>query len=168
MEKKKTVGAHALELMQKTPEKISVIDQQQAMTEDYMKNLFEAVDNGYVKFAGNFYVTVITKQEKLMPNVFRNYFASRSTCPTPDYDQTVFRYNREKGQIEYIWTIPTKDACLHLLANRLQVVEEEKELLGYVLAFQSGKLAEVALKFNGEIHDASMTQKHDDKQIILS
>ena len=117
--KRKTVGAHALELMQKDPGKISVVEQQQAMTEDYMKNLFEAVDRGFKQFLGNYYVVVITKKEKLMENVIRNYFATRETCPTPDYDQTVFRYNREAERIEYIWTIPAKEACMYLLQNKL-------------------------------------------------
>lgn len=168
MKNKKTVGAHALELMQQKTDKISIVEQQQAMTEDYMKNLFEAVDRGYKDFPGDFYVVVITKNERLMPNVFRNYFGTRQTCPTPDYDQTVFRYNREAGQIEYIWTVPSKDACIHLIENRLVVVDQEKELLGYALAFQTGKLAQVAMKFNGEIATPAAEQVHEDKKIILS
>lgn len=152
MEKKnkKTVGAHSLELSLQIPEKISIIEQQQAMQEDYMKYLLDIVDEGFKLYPGDFYVVVITKNEKLMPNVFRNYFFHRSTCPTPDYDQSVYRYNRSAERVEYIWTIPTKEACLYILDNQLIIDKSEHDLLNFVLDFKNGKLYDLAKKFNKE------------------
>lgn len=147
---KKTLGSIVTDLSGKQQEKVSIIEQQQAMQEEYMKNLFEAVDRGYKKYPGNFFIHVETKQEKLLDKTFRNYFIDRSTCPTPNYDQSVFRYNRDAGQIEYIWTIPSRDTCFHFKLNALEISPEERELLKYIMYFDDGTLLKLCKKFNNE------------------
>lgn len=156
--KKKTVGAHSLELSKKAPESTDPIELERAMQEDYMKNLIEAVDIAVKKWKHDFYVVVITKNEKLMPNVFRNYFTATQACPTPTYDQSVFKYKHDTGQLEYIWTVPSKDSCLYLLENRHLVVQEEKELLYLVTKFADGSLFKLAKKLNGEQIDSPLLQ----------
>ncbi len=132
---------------------VNVIDQQRAMTEDYMKNLFESVDRGYKKFEGDFFIHVETKKEKLLENVLRNYFIIRETCPTPNYDQTLFRYHREKGDIQFFWTIPDRGTCFHFKQNALQIADDEKELLRFVLQFDDGTLLKLCKRLNGEQTD---------------
>jgi len=85
-----------------------------------------------------------------MPNVFRNYFAGRRSCPTPNYDQSVYRYDRKNSQIQYLWTVPSRDACHYLKDNALEVVPAEHELLNYVLKFDAGILLRLCKKFNKE------------------
>lgn len=85
-----------------------------------------------------------------MQNVLRNYFAERSSCPSPDYDQTVFKYHHESQDLKYMWTIPDKETCEVFLANALKIVPEERELLGYILDFDNGSLLRLARKENGE------------------
>src|SRR5580700_5927750 len=102
MVKKTTVGQVATDLMQKDPGKVRVIEQAQAMKSEFMPNLFKAVDTGCATLQGNFFIEVNSKNERLLPNVHRDYFAPLVSCPAPNYDQSVFRYNREKGQIEYL------------------------------------------------------------------
>ncbi len=159
--KKPTIGKIVTDLSQKTQEKVSIIDQQKAMQEDYMKNLIEAVDRGYKKYRGDFFVHVETKAEKVLANTFRNYFIDRETCPTPNYDQSVFKYNRLAGQIEYIWTIPDRESAHHLKANALEVSPEEKELLHFVLKFADGTLFQLCKKLNGEKLETSELIKKD-------
>ena len=149
MEQRETVGKIASDLLLKTPETSDVIELERSMQEDYIKNLIDTCNNGIKKYSKDFFVVVITKNEKLMPNVFRNYYFDRSTCPTPDYDQSVYKYDYSRQELEYIWTIPSKDACHHLKDNALQV--QEKRLLDFVLAFADGSLYKLAKKFNGEI-----------------
>lgn len=149
--KKVTVGKFAHDLMSKEAQApVSVIDLERQMQSEYMTHLMDCIDQHFNIFPGDFFVQVITKNEKLLPNVFRNYFAARRSCPTPDYDQTVFRYNRQKAEVEYIWTIPSRDACYHLLANAKEVVAEERHLLSFVASFQSGDLAKKCMILNGE------------------
>ncbi len=151
MSDKQTVGKVARDLMLKEPESRDPIEIQQAMEDEYLDNLIECVDKHNKEFETSFYVVVITKNEKLMENVFRNYFFARKTCPTPDYDQTVFFYNKNMEQVEYIWTIPSKDACHYLKDNALRVATEEKGILNFVLQFSDGTLGELCKKLNGEI-----------------
>ena len=91
-----------------------------------------------------------TKCEPLLPNTYRNYFIDRQTCPTPNYDQAVYRYNRKKEQIEYIWSIPDRETCHHLRINAMHVVPRERELLSFVLKFADGTLFKLCKKLNGE------------------
>ena len=154
--KRKTVGAHSLELSQKKPESTDPIELERAMQEDYLDNLLETIDKAVVNWKHDFFVVVLTKNEKLMPNVFRNYFSARQSCPTPEYDQTVFKYMHEAGTLEYIWTVPSKDSVAHLLTNSHLVVEAEKELLIMCRKFVDGSLYLLAKKLNGEQHDSPL------------
>ena len=147
---RETVGKVATDLMSKQQDTRSVIEIEREMQQDYMSELMKCIDAHYHIFPGDFFIQVLTKNERLLPNVFRNYFAARRSCPTPDYDQTVFKYDRARGAIDYIWTIPSQDACHHLLNNSLLVVDEERPLLGYVMQFKNGTLAKKCMELNNE------------------
>ncbi len=152
---KVTVGAAALELMQKEPEINTVVDQQQAMQENYLAELATCVsDFSSANPNQDFFVVVMTKNEKLMPNVFRNYFCPRFSCPTPNYDQAVYHYRHGSGNLEFVWAIPCKEACLYLKDNALQVAPDERDLLNFVLAFADGTLYNLCRYLNKEIEAA--------------
>lgn len=150
-EQRKTVGHIATELMAKEPEKNDVIEMQRAMQEDWHKNIFMAVDRGKKEFDSDFYVVIETKRERLMENVIRNYFFTRSSCPSPNYDQTLFKYNKVDETIDFLWVIPSKDACLMLRENALMVDPSEHGLLSFVMDFFDGTLEAKALQLNGEL-----------------
>lgn len=147
---KKTVGEISLELSQKSPESRDPIELQREMQKEYVDNLVECVRNFKETTTADFYIMVITKNERLMTNVFRNYFSGRLSCPTPDYDQALYRYKSKEQCIEFVWVIPSKDTCIHLLENSNIVAEEERELLQYVIDFKDGSLYALAKKLNGE------------------
>ena len=149
-----TVGQQAAEALQYQPDQISVMKQQQAMQQEYMKHLLETIDAGYNTYKKSFFVEVITKNEKLLPNVFRNYFCHRLTCPTPNYDQSVYRFDADKNEVQYIWTVPSRDASHHLKDNAHLVVHEERELLSFVLKFADGTLYNLCKKYNNEMPDS--------------
>ena len=150
MTKKKTVGAIASELQLKTPDTRDPIEIQREVHKDYIDNLKIAVDRGLLTMKHDFYVTVIVKKEKLLENVLRNYFAERSTCPTPDYDQSVYKYHYDSGNLEYLWTIPDIQTCEVFLRNVHHIVPEEKLLLEFVINFYNGELMTLCRKLNGE------------------
>lgn len=151
-EQGRTVGAQALELMQKEPEVTTVIDQQRAMQENYLAELSACVADFEKKNKNkDFFVCVLTKHEPLMPNVLRNYFVPRFTCPVPNYDQAVFRYHHKTGDLELIWSIPCREGCLYLKDNALLVPPDERDLLAMVLAFADGTLYMLSNKLNEEL-----------------
>jgi hypothetical protein len=157
--KKETVGSVALDLMQKTPESRNPMEIQKEMQSEYLKELITCVEDHKKIYKNNFFIVVITKNEKLMPNVFRNYFFARETCPTPDYDQSVYRYVRADEAVEYIWTIPSRDTCHHLKDNALYVAPEERDLLNFVLQFADKSLYKLAKKLNKEEEKSNLIVK---------
>lgn len=146
-----TVGAVSSELASKDQGTHNAIDQMRESLTDYDSNIHECVRVGKNDIPGDFYIVVITKKERLMSNVLRNYFGFRRSCPTPDYDQAVYRYTRKNDKIDFLWVIPARDICSQLIAQKELVPPEEWELLGYILKFESGELMIQAQKLNGEI-----------------
>lgn len=162
---KETVGKVARDLMLKDEPSHSPIDYEREMHKDYEKNIQECIARGKKDFPGNFYVLVITKKERLMQNVIRNYFMARQSCPTPEWDQTVYFYDRKNDVLQFLWVIPAKDVCEHLKDNALQVAPEEKGLLEFVLSYYDGTLFQLAKKRNGEIATSPELEKKGNKYV---
>ena len=150
MNKKETVGKVAFDLLNKTPNPVSIIDQTRESLSDYEKGLLECAELGQKAYQKDFFMNVIFKQEPLMENVFRCFFVHRKSCPTPDYDQIVYKYDKSKDIIDFLWVIPSRGTCHHLINNAIAVANEEKELLKNVLDFADGTLFKRCLKLNNE------------------
>lgn len=157
--KRETVGKISSDLIVKPPDTRSPVELEREMQKEYMKHLLECIDMHKKIFDKDFYIVVITKKERLMQNVLRNYFTARHSCPTPDYDQSVYRYDHLDQRIDYIWTIPSQDASHHLKNNALHVVPEERGLLKFVLEFSDGTLYTLAKKLNGEAIDSPLLEE---------
>lgn len=174
--KRETVGKISSELLTQAPETRDPIELQREMQKNYIDNLVLAVGHAQKKFncttlhegescdyaqprEGDFYIVVISKKEPLMQNVLRNYFLTRDACPTPDYDQAVYKYIKETEQIEFLWVVPSKDTCLLFKQNALQVPASEQHLLKFVLDFADGTLFKLAKKLNGEAQDSPLLER---------
>jgi hypothetical protein len=147
----KTVGSASFDLMQQqhTPE--SAIDYERVMHKDFENEINNCITRHLTAFTGDFFVVVIRKRERLMSNVYRNYFFARKSCPTPTYDQIVYRYNRTPGTIEFIWVVPDLETATIFKNHALEVTPEEKGLLNFVLSFYDGTLDKLAQTFNNEV-----------------
>jgi hypothetical protein len=152
--KKRTLGSIVNDLALKTPDSRDPIEVQRTLQKEYMANLLDAVNRGLKKYSTSFFIHVETKKERLLTHTYRNYFIDRLTCPTPNYDQSVFRYNRPKGRIEYIWTIPDRETCHLMKANINNIPPEEHELLSFIIKFDNGTLLRLCKKYNGEKIDS--------------
>ncbi len=127
----------------------SAHEQMQEQLTDFEKEFYECIEIHKNIFPIDFYVVVITKRERLMPNVFRNYFTARLSCPSPDYDQSVYHF-KPPDKIKYLWTIPDKLSCEMFRDDPFNVPCEEHDLLVNVMDFYSGELLRKAKKLNGE------------------
>lgn len=153
---RETLGKLSVDLLSKKHEPHNPIDYTREMLEGYDKNISECVDRYKDKFWGDFYVVVLTKKERLLKNVLRSYFFGRVSCPTPDYDQAVYRYHESVGSLEFLWVVPSKDTCELLKANAAIVDKSEWELLHYVLQFYDDTLFKQCKKLNGEVDDSPL------------
>jgi hypothetical protein len=156
-----TIGTISNKLLLKQPDSRSPIEIMQEQLTDYEKNVEECVKEALSKYQGDFYVVVLCKRERLMTNVYRNYFFARTSCPSPEWDQTVYKYIRDGDTLDFLWVIPAKDVCQYLRDNALQVVGEERELLNFVIQFSTGTLLRLAKKLNNEVDDSPLLEKRD-------
>ena len=147
---KETIGKIAQDLQAKDIIPVNPVEQMQESLTDWDKNIHEAVERGKKDFVSDFFVVVATKREKLLANVFRNYFMNTIACPTPNYDQTVYHYHNEGDHLEFIWTIPGRYICHFIKENALLLPKEQKELIQFVLDFSDGTLMKKAKLLNKE------------------
>jgi hypothetical protein len=146
-----TVGSVAVQLQEKASNDThSIIDQTQQQISEYYDNLIKCYKENKSKYQGDFYIVVLTKKERLLENVVRNYFFARTTCPTPDYDQAVYKFDHFKEEINFVWVIPDKETCLMMINNTALIAPEEQQLLQFVIDYSTGKLFQLAKKLNGE------------------
>lgn len=153
-EEKKTVGQISQELAAKAPESRDPVELQRELQKEYIDNLIQCVNTHKKEYSSDFYVVVLTKKERLMENVLRNYYLATKACPTPTYDQAVYKYRYKEEDLVFMWVVPSKDTCEHFRDNALDVLKyggEERELLRYVLLFYDKTLDTIAAKENGEI-----------------
>ncbi len=150
-QKRATVGKLSWDLLEHaTPADHSAEEQMREQLNDYERNVFEAVENGKKQFDYDFYIVVETKKEPKMKNVIRNYFFTRSTCPTPTYDNSVYKYHRSSEQLEFLWVLPSKETCFMMKDHALEIPKEERELLQFVLDDADGTLLKRCKMLNGE------------------
>jgi hypothetical protein len=146
-----TVGKLSSELLQQdTYGDISAGDQMREQLREYESNIAGAIDTGKNNYSSDFFVVVITKRERLMPNVIRNYFFSRLSCPSPDYDQTVYHYHRKEDHLEFLWVVPAPVAVKDIMKHRHDLDTSFYGLLKFVLEFLDGTLEAKARTLNGE------------------
>lgn len=146
-----TVGKLSSELLQQDVHgDITAGDQMQEQLRDYERSVLECLNTGKTQYPDDFYVVVVTKRERLMPNVFRNYFISRQSCPTPNYDQTVYKYNRTDDNLEFLWVLPSIVGIKNILEHRHHLDPSMYTLLRFVLEFLDGSLDKKAQLLNNE------------------
>lgn len=150
-EKRKSVGELSNELLEKTPDTLDPIELQREIQGDsYEVQFMEAMDRSMGKYHRDFFIVTVNQRFRLFSNVCRTYFIDRISCPTPDFDQNVYRINRKTGQIEFLWAIPDKNTCLDMYNDPLAVPEEQLELRKFVFEFYDGTLLNKAKKLNNE------------------
>jgi hypothetical protein len=117
--------------------------------ENWEKNLLESIERGKKNIKDTFYIAVHFKYEKLIEQLTRDYWFVRRSCPTPTFDQVVYKYDKVKG-LQFLWTLPSREDCYAYKNNMLFVPDERKDVLRYVLDFFDGNLDELCMRENKE------------------
>jgi hypothetical protein len=156
---KVTVGAQAAEAVRKEIPGLNAIEVEQEAHKEYEQNVLIACESGKKMHEGDFYIVVITKRERLLNNVLRNYFFTRLTCPTPDWEQAVYSYKKADDAITFLWVLPCAEACEYMTRNARYIVPQERQLLEFVLRLNDGSLDALAKQLNGEKKDSLLLDK---------
>lgn len=149
MEKKETLGSIALQSEQKLSQEAehTVAERTEQANDERVRILNEAFEQGKRKYNGDFYIEMCMKREKLFWNVETRWLPHvRQSCPTPMFEQTVYRYNRSEDYLEYIWALPDIRTACYLIENALLLPPEQKELINFVLDFKEGRLHKIMLE----------------------
>ena len=138
-----TVGAAASALiMTQRDDKQSVIDTQREMFKGYFDQLVQAAQRGE-QLHGNehsFYVCVQTRRERLLTNVIRNQFYTRTTRPIPTFDLSLYHYDPKTEALHFVWCIPDPATVQYLLANAATLPQDHAALIGFCQSFTDGTL----------------------------
>lgn len=157
--REKTVGEISYDLAQKPLETTDPKEQAREQLKEYEDNILICVEKNKKEIKGDFFVVVLTKNEKLMPNVFRHFFFARHTCPTPNYDQAVYKYYANDERLDLIWVIPDRNSSHWIKDNALTIPKDHKQLLNFVLDFDDGSLYKLCKKLNGEEEHSNLLEK---------
>ena len=140
-------------LLSKEQEQANSLDIEQeahVKNDKFMTELHKCKDDGLNRWPKDFFIVHLVQRPAVYKNVIREYFFSRESCPTPDYDQSVWRYLRHDDVLEYLWTIPQKEICIEFKEHSLEIPQEQQWLLKIVLEFADGTLYKMARNLNGE------------------
>ena len=99
-EKANTVGFEALRLQEKNETHSPVDMQREIHKGTSSRRSFEEEIHATIQRAlidpniqGDFYIVVLFKKERILKNVVRQYFFYRQSFPTPEYDQSVYKFH---------------------------------------------------------------------------
>jgi hypothetical protein len=132
------------------PGEVGVMELVREATKDWEKSLLVCVDRGKKSYLGDFFIVILIKNERLFDEVCRLLFFPRISCPTPTYNQTVYKYTRANEQLEFLWVVPDKLTSQFYLENAIEVESDERDLLNFIIDFYSGELDKKAQILNGE------------------
>src|SRR5271170_4336109 len=149
-EKRDMLGKLVQDAMSKPQGHVEVNELGNEMTDKYMMELFTTVEAGKKVYKDDFFVVVLTKREFVLTNVLRNFFLYRQSCPTPNYDQAVYHYQKKDNKLVLLWVIPDREFSFHIKDNILSLDKEFKDLSQFVLDFADGTLMKLAKKLNKE------------------
>lgn len=156
---KKTLGQAALESQSQGQMDATATDVQREIhkgtnsKKSYEEEVWDCVDRALKDEAvkGDFYVVVLFKKERVLKNVVRQYFFYRHSCPTPEYDQTVYHVRRKDKKVKYLWTIPDVATCKWMPLRKNELPDDQLKLVSMIEAFESGELDKQVKLINKEV-----------------
>ncbi|MDD4893607.1 MAG: hypothetical protein PHH73_06360 [Candidatus Rickettsiella isopodorum] len=139
--RQQTVGAISRQLLLNKDTKQGIVDTQREVDKTYFEECHKCVSRKpHCDWKQPWYLVVIYKKERLLENVVRRYFFGRQSLPTPEYDQTVWRYYPQSGDMQYVWTIPDKNTTLWMYSNPNDIPNEQQHLKNFVIDFIEDRL----------------------------
>lgn len=125
---------------------------------DRAKYIEDCINDGVLKYGFNksFYVVIETKYERFLKHAIKDTYLTRLSCPSPGYDQTVFHYNAQTGDLSFVWSIPDKDSAEqiyndgHVKHGDTTIVPDD-DMVKTVKMFYDGSMLYEAMKANKEV-----------------
>ena len=136
---KVTVGEEAVKRLANPDTKQGIIETQREIDKEYFSEIEKCVKE-HKDWDEPYYIVVELKKERLLENVIRRYFIGRQSLPTPQWDQTVWRYNPKTGDLQFVWVLPDENTAKWMASNPTILSEEHEELVQFIMLFLDKKL----------------------------
>lgn len=159
-QKKPTLGEASLKLQKETagekgPDAIELereVNKGTNSKRSYEEEIYTAIKRGLAseKIVNDFFIEVLFVKHRLLVNTLVRKFCFHQNCPSANYDQTLYKYHRKVGRIEYLWTVPDVDSCHNLPMLRHSLPKDHSELLSFIEDFTSGELDKRADRLNNQ------------------
>jgi hypothetical protein len=125
------------------------------MSEPRMASLYNvAAETRKQPFFTNtdFYIVLVPTHERTAEMKPEDFIFVRRSCPTPGYNQNVFKYHKEHGNIEFLWSIPRKSIYWDMYNNRVKYLQNPKlkSRTAFVCMMESKELEKWVAKENKE------------------
>ena len=152
--KDKTVGQSYMEAQKsERPETAQdILDTQKPAANAYLEELHVTISKGKLTYPQEhvFFIEVFTRQDRLMHMTEVTSFFPRITCPTPTWNQTVYRYSKRDDVLDYIWTVPSRKMCEYYRYEVAPRSDGERLLISFVHDFEDNTLEKIARRLNEE------------------
>ena len=171
-ENKKLAGQIVLEHdLERLELEDDIIEYRKRMEPSVMKDVqdcaLKAKDHiGYIN--KDFYVVLIITTDRILrqPKFMK---IARKSCPTPVYKQSVWKYRHLVNDLEFLWSIPSKELYYHILRNKYQFLNdrETQKLAQFVILMETGDLLKWVKKENGNKIDAVIKIKKQEELCLM-
>ena len=105
----------------------------------------------------NFYVVNLLRQERV-GGALQPISLARRSCPTPVYKQAVWKYHKDSGDLEFLWSIPDQFRFWDIINNQQEYLDSSeqkwRDMAKFVILMHTGELLDWVKKENGEKPDA--------------
>jgi len=154
----KSIGQYSYELQQKPDDKINPIELQREIHKgtnserSYEEEVIVALERGKKEFDGDLFVIVLLQKFRVLKNAGRSFFFPRKSCPTPEYDQTVYQYFRKEDRLKFLWIVPNKQTVIDMCLIGNTLPPDQQELVQFARDFSSGALDRISAILNNEVY----------------
>lgn len=162
-DKKKTYGQHIVEHTARNETlDDDVIEYRRAMEPSIISEIervaFEAKNTDPYTKKDHYYIVFLLKKERI-GQAIRPYIFARLSCPTPHWNQTVYKFYKNSDSLEYLWHIPGILRYYSIVNDPKRYLDDKnfKTMAQFVLLDHSGDLLHWVKKENGELKDALIT-----------
>ena len=132
-----------------------------AMQGDVLGEIWRVIeqDKNKLLYTNKDFYIVVCWQVKRIGGGFAYPTVSRLSCPTPQPAQSVFRYRRLVGDIQFMWTLPKLDKIEEYWLNKSKYLslKDEANSCKFAVLYKTGELLKWVKKENGEKPDAIIT-----------
>jgi hypothetical protein len=116
---------------------------------EIMRNMTDFVAKKKIEHRqSDFYIMLLSRKEKLLANVVRDRLYCLRACPMPNYNQSLWKYHWKDDRLEFMWSVPPKEAVDFLKRYPLEMSDMCSDVIKCVFDFLDGTLARKTSELN--------------------